>query len=612
MEDDIIDFQYTTIKIKISIFYIIGSLFYYWSLVRINPKRIKCLKARDFKCFYSIGEYVLISSITIDITIYIILFFNLKKYHLFNIFIVYLFFFLINHDSGLIRHGIYNFVGLIFFLFLSFIIFCYTKCICFFSKKLKFRKICLVIFFFFPFSPIFIFFNIYKLNHFSCNNWAKGLNDTYIDNTSKDYPCLINIPKDNSCYLSEIGKHFDFSSKFRPFCLNNELLQYQKKYFLNSIKKYDIKYHNLSKKNYFGYPTTNNNKYSIKKFGNTLSRGKMNLEEELFKNIIFMDLYLENKTKYYPNEPKPEIYVQFKKGRGKIKIKVQKNETLIKETEKTRNYNNKSMFQNVIVMFFDTISRAHFFRKFPKTISFLNKLSKYETNFSKKNQTIFQFFKYNSLNYYTDPNLRATYYGASIESNGTYFAKYYKSQGYILGKTSTYCEKTSLIFSNKKKAKNDIRWDHEGISISCIKGIYLGFFLSKMTSVIQKCLFGKQIFEYALEYLESFLETYLDYNKMFLFESGEGHEPTGQVVGYLDEIFYNFLFKLSSKSFLSNTTIIIFSDHGQHLNGPLYLFNVKDFLYERTLPLLFLIFPNTQELYEGSLYTKIKIINKFL
>ena len=407
------------------------------------------------------------------------------------------------------------------------------------------------------------------MNHFSCNNWAKGLNDTYIDNTSKDYPCLINIHKDNSCYLSEIGKYFDISSKFWPFCLDNELIQYQKKYFLNSIKKYDIKYHNLSKKNYFGYPTTNNNKYSIKKFGNTLSRGKMNLEEELFKNIIFMDLYLKNKTKYYPNEPKPEVYVQIKKGRGKIKIKVQKNETLIKEREKTRNYNNKSMFQNVIIMFFDTISRAHFFRKFPKTISFLNKLSRYETNFSKKKTR--QFFSFLNII-------------ALI----------------------TYCEKTSLIFSNKKKAKNDIRWDHEGISISCIKGIYLGFFLSKMTSVIQKCLFGKQIFEYALEYLESFLETYLDYNKMFLFESGEGHEPTGQVVGYLDEIFYNFLFKLSSKIFLSNTTIIIFSDHGQHLNGPLYLFNVKDFLYERTLPLLFLIFPNTQKLYEGSLYKKIK------
>jgi len=93
---------------------------------------------------------------------------------------------------------------------------------------------------------------------------------------------------------------------------------------------------------------------------------------------------------------------------------------------------------------------------------------------------------------------------------------------------------------------------------------------------------------------------------MFLLESGEGHEPTGQVVGYLDLIFYNFLSKLYSNNFLSNTTIIIFSDHGQHLNGPLYFFKLKDFLYERTLPLLLLIFPNTPELYEESLYEKIK------
>jgi hypothetical protein len=93
---------------------------------------------------------------------------------------------------------------------------------------------------------------------------------------------------------------------------------------------------------------------------------------------------------------------------------------------------------------------------------------------------------------------------------------------------------------------------------------------------------------------------------MFLLESGEGHEPTGQIVGYLDDILYNFLSKLYSNNFLSNTTIILFSDHGQHLNGPLYFFKLKDFLYERTLPILFLIIPNTQELYEESLYEIIK------
>jgi hypothetical protein len=274
---------------------------------------------------------------------------------------------------------------------------------------------------------------------------AKGLNDSYIDNTSKDYPCLINIPENNSCYLSEIGKFFDLTPKYRPTCLDNELLKRQSTYFLKSLKNYNIKYYNISNKNYFGYPITNNDKYSIAEFGNTFIKGKKDLETELHKNLILMDLYIKNKNKYYPNVTTPEIYVQFKRGKGKVKIKIHKNKTLLKERIKN-NYKNKLMFKNVIIMFFDTISRAHFFRKFPKTISFLNKFSRYEKNFSKKKMTIFQFFKYNSINTFTDPNLKAAYYGTRTNGNGTYFANYFKNRGYILGKTSTFCEKTSINF----------------------------------------------------------------------------------------------------------------------------------------------------------------------
>jgi hypothetical protein len=473
------------------------------------------------------------------------------------------------------------------------------------TKKLKYRKIFFIILFFISLSTVFLFFNLYKLNHSSCRSWAKGLNDSYIDNTSKDYPCLINIPENNNCYLSEIGKFFDLTPKYRPTCLDNELLKRQSTYYLKSLKNYNIKYYNISNKNYFGYPMTNNDKYSIAEFGNTFIKGKKDLEKELHKNLILMDLYIKNKNKYYPNVTTPEIYVRFKRGKGKVKIKIHKNKTLLKERIKN-NYKNKLMFKNVIIMFFDTISRAHFFRKFPKTISFLNKFSRYEKNFSKKKMTIFQFFKYNSIKGYTDPNLKAAYYGTKINGNGTYFANYFKNRGYILGKTSTFCEKSSINFNRKKNKFNDIKWDHEGISIPCIKGIYYGLFLHKLTSLIKKCLFGKQVIEYALEYLESFFETYFDFKKMFLFESGEGHEPTGQVIGYLDDILYNFFFKLYSKNFASNTSIILFSDHGQHLNGIFYLLKLKDFFYESTLPTLFLIFPNTQELYEEFLYEKIK------
>ena len=111
------------INVQICTFYIIGCLYYYWSLTRINPKRIRCLKWTDFKCFYMIAEFVLISSIIINITIFLILFFKLKQFHLFNIFIIYIFF-VIDHDAGLVKHGIYNILGFIFLSF-SFVLFCY-------------------------------------------------------------------------------------------------------------------------------------------------------------------------------------------------------------------------------------------------------------------------------------------------------------------------------------------------------------------------------------------------------------------------------------------------------------------------------------------------------
>ena len=164
----------------------------------------------------------------------------------------------------------------------------------------------------------------------------------------------------------------------RPTCVDDELFQSQRKYFLSSLKKYNIKYFNISNKKYFGYPNTNNDKFNIKDYGTILTHSKNNLENDLHKNIILMDLYKKNKTKYYPNETEPEIYVNLKKKRGKIEIKIHKNEDIIKEKERIlRRNKNKILFKNVILMFFDTISRAHFFRKFPKTISFLNKFSRY-------------------------------------------------------------------------------------------------------------------------------------------------------------------------------------------------------------------------------------------
>ena len=93
---------------------------------------------------------------------------------------------------------------------------------------------------------------------------------------------------------------------------------------------------------------------------------------------------------------------------------------------------------------------------------------------------------------------------------------------------------------------------------------------------------------------------------MFLFQSLDGHEPTGELIGYFDEIFFNFLKKFYSKGYFKDTAIIIFSDHGQHLNGPFYLLNSQDFYIERSLPILFLLLPNNEKLYNDNIYEKIR------
>jgi hypothetical protein len=454
-----------------------------------------------------------------------------------------------------------------------------------------------------PLPLIYTKLKIYKLNHFSCDNWTKGLNNSYIDNLSLKYPCIIKTPKPHSCFLSEIGPYFDFTKRYRPTCLDNNILKNEMITFLKEFKT--LKFYESSNKNHFGFPLTNTEQFNPDDYGTACYKGNKSFIKEIYKKVILMDLYNKNKTKYYPNISKPEIEVIFINKIGKIIINIQKNKTLIKERKRLIN-KRKLLYKNILILFFDTLSRAHFFRKLPKTVKFLNQFSKYQTNYLKKNMTIFQYFKYNSINTYTAPNLIASYYGAKINGSGTHFGNYFKNNGFIIGRVNNFCGKEIVVNKGNIKLFNHTIWDHEGISLGCIKGFYKGLFVNKLSSLVKRCLFGKELTEYSLEYLESFWKAYITNPKMFLYQSIEGHEPTGELIGHYDDIYYNFLNKFYSNAMLKDTIILIFSDHGQHLSGPLYLFKSEDFLFERTLATLFLIVPNTKLLYKNNLYESIK------
>lgn len=225
-----IDFIYIIKKInlKIVILYLLGFYFYILSLTYVNGVEMRCFKSKGVQCYYTLAFLTFVSSIIISISIFLIINLKYSKIHLLIIIIKYIFLFNFDHNDGIQKHGIFNFIAftlltLLIYFFLNFIKFLYYL----YKKKNIVLLILIISFIIF----IIISFKIYKSNNFNCDNWVKGLNDSYIDNKLKDYPCSIKIPNNHSCYLSEIGQYFDFTSKYRKTCLDNDILKSEKKNF---------------------------------------------------------------------------------------------------------------------------------------------------------------------------------------------------------------------------------------------------------------------------------------------------------------------------------------------------------------------------------------------
>ena len=54
----------------------------------------------------------------------------------------------------------------------------------------------------------------------------------------------------------------------------------------------------------------------------------------------------------------------------------------------------------------------------------------------------------------------------------------------------------------------------------------------------------------------------------------DAHEEIGEIVKVLDKSLAKWLNKLDSENLLEDTTIVYLSDHGLHMNGLFYLFNI--------------------------------------
>ena len=61
---------------------------------------------------------------------------------------------------------------------------------------------------------------------------------------------------------------------------------------------------------------------------------------------------------------------------------------------------------------------------------------------------------------------------------------------------------------------------------------------------LRRCLYGKDAYEYSLEYAEQFWEQYADEPKFFRLGFIDGHEGSLEVIKYLDEPLLNMIKKV--------------------------------------------------------------------
>ena len=299
-------------------------------------------------------------------------------------------------------------------------------------------------------------------------------------------------------------------------------------------------------------------------------------------------------------------YFLMKKALGNIKINVTRNETLSTERKKIAKEKH-SLYNNVLIVYVDALSRNIFQRKLHKLSKYIEPYMIYNLNETEKEFTTFQFMKYNTLKGLTIPNIKAMFYGIGLdEPSGINLVKYFKEQGFVTGHTGTTCGKE--IFSinallQSQKLDFDA-WDHENVALFCDRNFFdPEYSLTRgVASILQRCLYGKSAFEYMMEYTKQFWNLYPDNKKFFRIHFNEGHEGTMELINYLADPIFEFVKYFFENKLLDDTFMFIVSDHGNHMVGPWAVIRPNDYLIETTLATLFFVIPNNDKLYKNGLY----------
>ena len=568
-----------------------------------------CLEADNIKKFYKHGFKLFQCSLIVGF-ILLLIFYNLISIFIQIPFIAtYAYYFYTYQGVDLKNHGIYNSILLTIVSFIIFLCYLYFFKLFKFLYKHKIKQFFLLLLSLL--SPLFIIY--YSVIEIECHNFYRGLNGLEISQKESENSCY--LPKPNFCTIKLFDNIFDLSrivylikKGIPPIPYISNYLYNKDLYCINRDNSKTVFYEHANRKkrlNKFGFnlsfPDT-----SIFDFKKHSRVGKFHYK--VFNRIYDYDKRIKkyNNSLNRKKRANPEVVVHFNNetDKGTLTMELRQDKRLIYKRRKLA-AKFKVRYDNILFIFIDAVSKNHFRRKFPLTSNLLSKYLMTDlTNDNKNienNITAFQFLTYNNFRPSTQVNIIPMFYGESMKSQkGTSLIKYFKEKGYITGGSENICHRELFLLEQDKNKKVVFEsFDHENFAMFCDPNynppnnrvsLFKGLF-----SMMRRCLYGKDTFDWVFDFGYKFLEKYKNERKFLRLGFIDGHEGTMEAIKYLDNSLYSFLDFYIKNYFTNSTAIFIASDHGENMISIHHLLNSDEFLYERTLGTFFLLLPTKYE-----------------
>lgn len=556
--------------------------FYLASLIGCYDSIKICSSYKKYKIYFLLGICLVISSLFFGILVFIKLLERSRYLDNVIFFLIYTIIFLLSNGTDFANHGTYNsIIFLILFPIFTFIIFILYLFI-YYCLNCQLKKL-LFLFLIFIY-PILLF-----LSKTKCYKFFNGIGGINLKNDPKSDKCFIEKP--SICGLTLLSGLFDVNY----FTINNCIdKRNQKEIFLKYLDETFINFNN------FSFPRTEYWNQSI---------SFQNLAELVEKEI---------KPVNNTNSKDNEIFVSFKEGKGEIEMYLKRNDSLINYKRKLA-YKYPVKFNNVYIIYFDSLSRNNFIRKLKNSTKLIEKILYTNNKKDKfyKQFNAFQFFKYYTFNGNTEGNIFPIFYGNKRNSDTGYsILKFFNDKGYITASTHNSCNKEIFDWESKRYNITFDNYDHENVAMFCdtnFEDKHKKWSIIKgKSSILRKCLYGKDSFEYNFNYISQFLEIYKNERKYFRISISDGHEGTAEVIKYVDNYLSSFISNILSNYFDEKSVFIILSDHGAHLPGPYDILLYNERIIEKYLGLLLFILPNKKKFnYSNILYNQQKFLTTY-